>query len=49
MCVSEIMEHVTASIDKFVIEEDAEETEDDSLTDINQGLGLEPGGNPYAE
>ena len=49
VCVSEIMEHVTASIDKFVIEEDAEETEDDSLTDINQGLGLEPGGNPYAE
>ena len=47
--VSDIMEHVTASIDKFVIEEDAEETEDDSLSEINQGLGLEPGGNPYAE
>ncbi len=49
--VSEIMEHITATLDGFVLEEDAEETEDDivTLARIDQGLGLEPGGNPYAE
>ena len=46
--VSDIMEHVTASLDSFVVEV-PEETEDDVLSDINQGLGLEPEGNPYAE
>ena len=50
--VSEIMEHITATLDGFVLnEEEAEETEDDivTLARIDQGLGLEPGGNPYAE
>ena len=50
--VSEIMEHITATLDGFVLnEEEAEETEDDIVTleRIDQGLGLEPGGNPYAE
>ena len=51
--VSDIMEHVTASLDSFVVEvpeeEDEEEAEEGILTDINHGLGLEPEGNPYAE
>ena len=50
--VNEIMEHITATLDSFVLnEEEAEETEDDIVTleRIDQGLGLEPGGNPYAE
>ena len=49
--VGNIMDHVTATLDGFVLEEDAEETEDDIVTleRIDQGLGLEPGGNPYAE
>ena len=49
--VSEIMEHITATLDGFVNEEPAEETEEDIVTleRIDQGLGLEPGGNPYAE
>jgi len=50
--VNEIMEHVTATLDSFVLnEEEAEDVEDDIVTleRINQGLGLEPEGNPYAE
>jgi hypothetical protein len=54
--VSEIMEHVKDAIDEFVIvEEDEAEVDDDDdterilLSDINKGLGLEPGGNPYVE
>lgn len=30
-------------------EDDVVELEEGTLKDINQGLGLEPGGNPYAE
>jgi len=57
--IDDIMAHVTETLESFIpeedveeteeIEEDAEDAEDDSLTEINQGLGLEPGGNPYAE
>jgi hypothetical protein len=59
--VREIMTHVSAALDEFVIEEDEEDeiNEADSFIEaqieaeqaasINQGLGLEPGGNPYAE
>jgi hypothetical protein len=53
--ISDIMEHVKDAIDEFVIIEEDEEIEDDDdterilLSDINKGLGLEPGGNPYVE
>jgi len=53
--VEGIMEHVKDAIDEFVIIEEDEEIEDDDdterilLSDINKGLGLEPGGNPYVE
>ena len=58
--VREIMEHVTASLESFVIEEDGDapaetdgfieaQIEAEQMQSINQGLGLEPGGNPYAE
>jgi len=38
-------------IETYVAEEEAEEEADEEgiLTDINQGLGLEPGGNPYSD
>ena len=50
--VHEIQSHISAVLEEFVIEEDEPEDDDaeeGTLTDINQGLGLEPGGNPYAE
>ena len=53
--INEIMDHVKDAIDEFVIIEEDEEIEDDDdterilLSDINKGLGLEPGGNPYVE
>jgi len=51
--VSEIMEHIKDAIDEFVIveeEDDIVELEQgDIMSDINKGLGLEPGGNPYVE
>ena len=58
--VREIMEHVTASLEAFIIEEDEgvpveadgfieAQIEAEQMQSINQGLGLEPGGNPYAE
>ncbi len=53
--VEGIMEHVKDAIDEFVIIEEDEEIEDDDdterilLSDINKGLGLESGGNPYVE
>ena len=59
--IDDIMAHVTETLESFIPEEDAEETEetedgaedaeDDIVTleRIDQGLGLEPGGNPYAE
>jgi hypothetical protein len=49
------MDHVKDAIDEFVIIEEDEEIEDDDdterilLSDINKGLGLESGGNPYVE
>jgi hypothetical protein len=53
--VEGIMDHVKDAIDEFVIIEEDEEIEDDDdterilLSDINKGLGLESGGNPYVE
>jgi hypothetical protein len=51
--VSEIMEHIKDALDEFVIleeEDDIVELEQgDIMSDINKGLGLEPGGNPYVE
>jgi len=51
--VYEIIEHVTAIVDEYVeleVEVDEPETtEPEPLQAINEGLGLEPGGNPYAE
>jgi acyl-CoA reductase-like NAD-dependent aldehyde dehydrogenase len=53
--INEIMDHVKDAIDEFVIIEEDEEIEDDDdterilLSDINKGLGLESGGNPYVE
>ena len=49
--VDDIVDHITGIIETYVAEEEAEEEADEEgiLTDINQGLGLEPGGNPYAE
>lgn len=48
--VDDIVDHVTGVIETYVVEEEAEEEaeEEGILTDINQGLGLEPGGNPYS-
>ncbi len=58
--VYEIIEHVTAIVDEYVEleeEEDEENNENEMdrgqesiiLADVNKGLGLESGGNPYAE
>ena len=51
--INEIMDHVKDAIDEFVIleeEDDIVELEQgDIMSDINKGLGLEPGGNPYVE
>jgi acyl-CoA reductase-like NAD-dependent aldehyde dehydrogenase len=53
--VEGIMDHIKDAIDEFVIIEEDEEIEDDDdterilLSDINKGLGLESGGNPYVE
>ena len=53
--INEIMDHVKDAIDEFVIIEEDEEIEDNDdterilLSDINKGLGLESGGNPYVE
>jgi len=51
--VYEIIEHVTAIVDEYVeLEEEEDEpetTEPEPLQAINEGLGLESGGNPYAE
>ena len=47
--VDNIVDHITGVIETYVAEEPEEEAEEGILTDINQGLGLEPGGNPYAE
>lgn len=59
--VYEIVEHVTAIIDEYVeLEEEEEEVVEEEkseepdinqldLKKINEGLGLEPGGNPYTE
>ena len=49
--VDDIVDHVTGVIETYVVEEEAEEEaeEEGILTDINQGLGLEPGGNPYSD
>jgi acyl-CoA reductase-like NAD-dependent aldehyde dehydrogenase len=53
--INEIMDHVKDAIDEFVIIEEDKEIEDDDdterilLSDINKGLGLESGGNPYVE
>ena len=58
--VYEIIEHVTEIVDSYVVleeEEDEENNENEMdrgqesiiLADVNKGLGLESGGNPYAE
>ena len=50
--VDDIVDHVTGILETYIAEEPKAEEEADEegiLTDINQGLGLEPGGNPYAE
>jgi hypothetical protein len=51
--IDDIMECVKDAIDEFVvIEEDDDIVElekGDVMEDINKGLGLEPGGNPYVE
>ena len=55
--IDDIVDHVTGILETYIAEDpvveeaDAEEAEaeDDVLSDINQGLGLEPEGNPYAE
>jgi hypothetical protein len=49
--VDDIVDHITSIIETYVAEEEAEEEADEEgiLTDINQGLGLEPGGNPYSD
>ena len=56
--VDDIVDHVTSVIETYVVEapeeeagEEVEEEADEEgiLTDINQGLGLEPGGNPYSD
>ena len=53
--VCEIMEHIKEAIDEFVIVEEDEDDDivelekGDVMEDINKGLGLEPGGNPYVE
>jgi len=52
--VDDIVDHVTGVIETYVVEapeeEAGEEVEEEGiLTDINQGLGLEPGGNPYSD
>ena len=56
-----IMEHVGSVLEDYVMEEPEEEDlqveaynenfppENDPLQSINQGLGSEPGGNPYTE
>ena len=48
--VDDIVDHVTGVIETYVVEEEVDEEaeEEGILTDINQGLGLEPGGNPYS-
>ena len=56
--VDDIVDHITVILETYVAEapeeeakEEAEEEADEEgiLTDINQGLGLEPGGNPYSD
>ena len=49
--VDDIVDHVTGILETYVAEEpeEEEEVEEGILTDINQGLGLEPGGNPYSD
>ena len=55
--VDDIVDHVTGILETYIAEEpkveeaeaEEEETEDGVLSDINQGLGLEPEGNPYTE
>ena len=49
--VDNIVDHITGVIETYVAEEEADEEveEEGILTDINQGLGLEPGGNPYSD
>jgi hypothetical protein len=52
--IYDIMEHITEIVDSYVAleeENDVVELErgDEQMQNINQGLGLEPGGNPYAE
>ena len=58
--VYEIIEHVTEIVDSYVVleeEEDEKNNENEMdrgqesiiLADVNKGLGLESGGNPYAE
>jgi hypothetical protein len=53
--IDDIMECVKDAIDEFVIVEEEEDDDivelekGDVMEDINKGLGLEPGGNPYVE
>jgi len=51
--IDDIMEHIKDAIDEFVIVEEDDDIVElekgDVMEDINKGLGLEPGGNPYVE
>jgi hypothetical protein len=51
--IDDIMECVKDAIDEFVIVEEDDDIVElekgDVMEDINKGLGLEPGGNPYVE
>ena len=49
--VDDIVDHITVILETYVAEEEVDEEaeEEGILTDINQGLGLEPGGNPYSD